>query len=272
MLNRGLLIRAFRESWPTTLLLGLVLMGVEAALAFVLPKFGAQMSKEWLQLDFARGIMQAMLGTEVADRLGPQMFQSIAWVHPVVLSLTWAHALLGGTRVPAGEVDRGTADVLMSLPVSRWEIFVSETMAWLASGVAILAAALGGNLIGAQGLPPDQQPQVGRLLIVLANLFCLYVAVGGLAWLVSSFSDRRGRAITLVFLILLALFLLNYLAEFWRPLQRIVFLSPLHYHRPINVLTQGSWPWRDMAVLVGVGAAMWGAGGVVFARRDLCTV
>jgi len=36
-MNRGLLIRAFRESWPTTLLLGLVLMGVEAAMAFVLP-------------------------------------------------------------------------------------------------------------------------------------------------------------------------------------------------------------------------------------------
>src|SRR5262245_48845120 len=61
-MNRGLVIRAFRESWPATLLLGLVLMGVEAALAFVLPKFGAQISEQWLQLDFARGIMQAMLG------------------------------------------------------------------------------------------------------------------------------------------------------------------------------------------------------------------
>ena len=45
-MNHGLIIRAFRELWQTTLLLGLVLMGVEAALAFVLPKFGAQMSQE----------------------------------------------------------------------------------------------------------------------------------------------------------------------------------------------------------------------------------
>ena len=42
-MNRGLIIRAFRELWQTTLVLGLVLVGVEAALAFVLPKFGAQM-------------------------------------------------------------------------------------------------------------------------------------------------------------------------------------------------------------------------------------
>jgi ABC-type transport system involved in multi-copper enzyme maturation permease subunit len=271
-MNRGLIIRALRESWPTTLVLGLVLLGVEAALAFVLPKFGAQMSQEWLQLDFARGIMQAMLGTEIADRIGPQMFASMAWVHPVPLALAWAHAIVSCTRVPAGEVDRGTADVLLGLPVSRWEVFISETIVWLGCGAAILMAALAGNVLGGLPLPPDQRPNLPRLLIVLINFYCLYCAVGGLAWLVSSLNDRRGRAMTIVFLVMLALFLLNYLAQFWQPLERFVFLSPLHYHRPVNVLGNGAWPWHDLSVLLGAGGAMWLAGGVVFARRDLCTV
>jgi len=252
--------------------LGLVLMGVETALAFVLPKFGAQMTQEWLQMDFARGIMQAMLGTEIADRIGPQMFQAMAWVHPVVLALAWAHALVCCTRVPAGEVDRGTADVLLGLPVSRWEVFLSETLVWLACGAALLAAALSGNILGGLALPPAQQPQLSRILLVLLNFFCLYGAVGGLAWLVSSLSNRRGRAMTIVFLILLALFLLNYLAAFWQPLEKFAFLSPLHYHRPVEVLGNGAWPWRDMGVLTAVGGMLWLAGGVVFARRDLCTV
>ena len=271
-MNRGLIIRAFRELWPTTLVLGLVLLGMEAALSFVLQKFGAQMSQEWLQLDFARGIMQAMLGTEIADRIGPQMYQSMAWVHPVVLALAWAHALQCCTRVPAGEVERGTADILLGLPVSRWEVFFSETLVWLACSVALLAAALAGNMLGGLALPPEQRPQLVRLLIVLLNLFCLNGAVGGLAWLVSSLSNRRGRAMTIVFLILLALFLLNYLAQFWAPLENFVFLSPLHYHRPVNVLASGTWPWRDLGVLTGAGAALWLAGGAVFAKRDLCTV
>lgn len=271
-MNRGLIIRAFRELWSTTLVLGLVLMGVEAALAFVLPKFGSQISQEWLQMDFARGIMQAMLGAEIGDRIGPQMFQAMAWVHPVVLALAWAHAVVCCTRVPAGEVDRGTADVLLGLPVSRWEVFLSETLVWLGCGAAMLAAALAGNLLGGLALPSEQRPQLSRILLVLLNFFCLYGAVGGLAWLVSSLSDRRGRAMTIVFLILLALFLLNYLAQFWQPLEKFVILSPLHYHRPVNVLGSGAWPWRDMGVLTGVGGVMWLAGGVVFARRDLCTV
>src|SRR6266853_3792180 len=203
-MNRGLIFRAFRESWPTTLVLGLVLFGVEAALAFVLPKFTGQMSQEWLQMDFARGIMQAMLGAELADRIGPQMFEAMAWVHPVVLALTWAHAIISCTRVPAGEVDRGTADVLLGLPVSRWEVFISETRVWRVCGVGILAAALAGNLLGGLGLPAEQRPPLARVLIVLINLYCLYASVGGLACLVASFSNRRGRAITVVFLVLLA--------------------------------------------------------------------
>jgi len=54
-------------------------------------KFGAQMSEQLL--DFERRIIQAMLGADVSDRIGPQMLQSIAWVHPVVLALTCGHAM-----------------------------------------------------------------------------------------------------------------------------------------------------------------------------------
>src|SRR5262245_42717610 len=134
-MNWGLLQRAFRESWATTLGFGLVLLGVEAALTFVLTKFGAQISQQ--MLDFERRILQAMLGAEASDRIGPQMLQSIAWVHPVVLALLLAHAILFGTRVPAGEVDRGTVDVLLSLPVSRWQIFLSESFIWVMSAVTV---------------------------------------------------------------------------------------------------------------------------------------
>jgi ABC-2 type transport system permease protein len=225
-----------------------------------------------LQLDFVRAIMLAMLGAEVAERIGPQMFQSMAWVHPVVLALVWAHTLVCCTRVPAGEVDRGTIDVFLGLPVSRWEVFLSETLVWLICGVAVLVAALAGTLIGGLALPTAERPALARFLLMWLNLFCLYGAVGGLAWLVSSLSNRRGRAMAIVFLIFLALFVLNYLAQFWPPLGQFVFLGPLHYLRPVDVLASGAWPWHDLLVLAGAGGVLWLAGGVIFARRDLCTV
>ena len=271
-MNRGLIIRAFRELWLITLVLSLVFMGIEAMLAYVLPKFSDQMSQDWLKVEYARRIYKAMLGMELGDSIVLQMFQAMAWVDPPVIALVWAHAVVCCIRVPPGEVDPGTVDVFLGLPVSRREVFLSETFVWLACGVAMFAAGLSGNLLGGLSLPPEQRPQFTRMLLVLLNFFCLYVAVGGLAWLVSSFSSRKGRAMTIIFLILLVLFLLNYLVQFWQPLEKFAFLSPLHYHRPVDVLRSGAAPWSDMFVLMTAGAVMWIAGGIVFARRDLCTV
>jgi ABC-type transport system involved in multi-copper enzyme maturation permease subunit len=270
--NRGLVIRAFRELWSVTLLLALLLMAVEAAIAFVLARFGAEFANEWTHVKLARTIMEAMLGTKILEGIGPAMFQAVAWVHPVVFALSWAHAMVSCSRVPAGEVDRGTADVLLGLPVSRREVFLSETFVWLVCGAGLLAAALAGNMLGSAALAPDERPPLARLLPVLLNFFCLYWAVGGLTWFVSSLSNRRGRAMTVVFLILLLLFLLNYLAQFWKPLELFVFLSPLHYLRPVSIIGDGVWPWGDMTVLAITGGLFWIAGGIVFARRDLCTV
>jgi ABC-type transport system involved in multi-copper enzyme maturation permease subunit len=168
--------------------------------------------------------------------------------------------------------DSGTADVLLSLPVSRWELFLSETFVWLASGVAILAGALAGNLLGGWALPPEERLPIARLLLVLLNLFCLYASVGGFAWLLSSLSNRRGRAITIAFIVLLSLFLLSYLAQFWSVVEHIVFLSPLQYHRPAAILSTGICPWLDIAILFGAAVTLWCVAGLVFAQRDLCTV
>jgi hypothetical protein len=89
---------------------------------------------------------------------------------------------------------------------------------------------------------------------------------------VSALSDRRGRAITLVFAVVLASFLLNYLAQFWSVAEKVSFLSILTYYRPLVILRDGSCPVKDMAILLTIASLLWSAAGVVFARRDLCTV
>ena len=108
--------------------------------------------------------------------------------------------------------------------------------------------------------------------IVIANLFCLYLAVGGLGWLISSLSERRGKAIAIVFSILLASFLLSFLAQFWEPARRISWIGLLNYYQPLAILQSESWPWRNMAVLTVFGGVCWLVGGVIFARRDIRTV
>jgi ABC-2 type transport system permease protein len=270
-MNRGLLLKAAFEIWPSTLLCGGLLFGVEAILAYVLPTFQAQFSESLLQLQFIQKLLSAMLGVEASGQLGPEVFMTLPWVHPVVLALVWSHALLCCTRMPAGEIDAGTADLTFTLPVTRWGILRSETAVWLAGGAIILVLALLGNILGGSSVPIEQRPDLARTLIVFANLACVYLAVGGLTWLVSAASSRRGPAITVAFLLLLASFLLNYLAQFWEPAKQMAFLGLLNYYRPLFVLRDGLVPWRAMGTLLLASLTLWTAAGVVFSRRDIST-
>ena len=46
----------------------------------------------------------------------------------------------------------------------------------------------------------------------------------------------------------------------------------MNYYKPLLVLRDAAWPVRDMLVLAMMGVAAWLAGGVLFSRRDICTV
>jgi len=271
-MNRGLLAKALRESWPGTLLFGAGLALVEAILAFVLPRFQDQISILWSQVPFIQYLFQALLGADVGGRLGTEVLTCIAWLHPAVLALVWGHATVHCTRVPAGEVDRGTVDVLLGMPLSRWQIYRTEAVLWLASGIAILLMGAAGNILGSLAVAGVLRPDPRRLAGVIANLFGLYFAVGGLAWLVSALSDRRGWAMGVVFAFVLGSFLLNYLAHFWSLADHLSFLSVLHYYRPLPIFRDGAWPVRDIAVLFASGTTLWTAGGLIFARRNLSTL
>ena len=271
MLNRGLLLKTIREAWLGTLLFGLGLFIFEGLLAHVFPTFFEEMAAPLLNLPFFRNILRALLGADVGDSLGPTVLSSFAWVHPVALILVWAHEIVLCTRVPAGEVDRGTMDTLLALPVSRWQMYNSETLIWLASGVGVLLMGLAGCLLGGQTVASEHRAEIGLLLKILANLGCLYIAVGGLTLLVSAVSERRGRAVAAVFAIVLASFFLNVLAQYWDLAERIAFLSVLNYYKPFIILQNSAWPVKDMVILACTGAALWLAGGILFAKRDIRT-
>ena len=271
-MNRGIMLKAAIEMRSATLLCGGLLFGVEAVLAYVLPTFQSQFSESLRQIRFIQTFVSVMLGVNASGPLGPEVFSAFPWVHPVVLALVWSHALMCCTRMPAAEIERGTIDVTLTLPVTRWAILRSETLVWLVAAVLVMGLALLGNQAGGRYLESQSPPDLPRSLTVLANLLCLYLAVGGLAWLVSAASNQRGTAITIVFLILLASFLLNFLAQFWDVAEHISFLGLLNYYRPLFTLRDGTVPWHDMGILLASAAILWTAAGIVLSRRDICTV
>ena len=269
---RGLFTKALYEVWLPTLLFGFSLFAVKALLTYILPQIQEGLGGVLDQIPFVRSMLTALLGTELGDEITARTMQAFLWVHPVVLALVWAHEITLCTRMPAGEIDRGTIDVLLGLPVSRRAVYFCESIVWLVSGLLIIVMGLLGHRIAAPAMPEEMRPELSRAVLVMANLYCVYVAVGGIAFLVSALSDRRGRAMAIVFGIVLASFLLNFVSQFWEPAKQIAFLGIMEYYQPAQILQSGDFPIRDVAVLLFVGGSAWLLGGEVVARRSICTV
>ena len=268
---RGVLTKILHETLLGMVLFSLALLLVEVLLNLILPQILDQMDEMMARMPFMRDFVAALLGIDIEGEITAQLMQAFVWVHPTVLTLLWANETMFCTRFPAGEIDRGTIDVLLALPLSRRRIYLCETIVFLAGGVMMLGAGAIGYAIGSQSLPVENRPEWTLVALILLNLFCLYVAIGGVTFLISSFSERRGRAVFAVFSIVVASFLINFLAQFWSPAEPIAFLSVVEYYQPAKILRSGALPFGDIAVLLGIGLIAWIAGREIVARRSICT-
>lgn len=271
-MNVGVVAKCVRETWFVLLLCALGVLTAEALFAIVFPTFPMDLLQQFLQNVFFERLFRSLLGTDFGGHFGPEVLMSMAWVHPVMLAILWAAAITHFSRMPAMEIERGTIDLMLAMPVSRWRVFASEGFIGLTGGAMLVIAALVGCVLGSLSVKPDDRPPIGRVAIIICNLYCVYVAVGGMTGLVSALCSHRGRAIAIAFAVVITSFLIISLEQVWAPIEHFTFMSILNYYRPAAVFRDGAWPITHMAALIGFGGGCWLIGAVAFNRRSVCTV
>ncbi len=273
-MNIGLIRRAMREILWTTLVFAGIAAAISGLLAFMLPRIQERFMQRQFIPPPLRAFRTALFGFDGAGANAGDVAFALAWSHPILLALISAHAIMVCTRILASEVERGTVDILLSMPVSRWKLYLSETAAWLLAGAIVLGAVFAGSFIGAQYIKPELRPDFGRLALVLANLSLVYTLIAAASSLAAVLTDRRVRAVLVVLLLTVFSLLINFLyildpsLDFTR---RLRFLSFLEYYKPIQMLMENAVPWRNLAILGGLSLGLWTAAGVWLARRDVTT-
>jgi len=254
---------------------GIYLRMLQAVIVFELlfiramGEFSQEMSQLWLQQPMVRRMIQMLIGYDLATDLTPTSLMTIGLAHPLLFAFTWTFVIAITTRVLAGEVDRGTADLLLSLPVSRTQVYASVSIVWLFLGIPLNLGPLLGMWLGQRYFPLWKPIELQKLWYPTINLMCLYICIGCIATLYSSIAIRRGIAIGISMATVLFSLVIMFLAQFWRLPPAVMKLSLLNYYRPLLVIRSHEWPVRDMAVLLGVGLTAWIAGAIWFARRDV---
>jgi ABC-2 type transport system permease protein len=208
--------------------------------------------------------IRALVGNDVA--LSSAGFLALGYAHPFFMILLSAWVVRTSSAAVAGEVGRGTMDLLATRPVPRWQ-FVAVGAITVAMGVAvILATAWLATTIGLWLRPLEAR--ASAFAPVLLNAGLLFAAWGAVGLAVSATRRDGGQAIGWTTTLLAVSFALDYIARLWTPVAWLRPLSLFRYYEPQAVLAAGVSTTSVLVLLAVTGAAS-AAAVVVMRRRDL---
>jgi ABC-2 type transport system permease protein len=235
---------------------------------FALNSVPREQTAQWFRLPWVRSLISALVGADVADFAKPGGILSLGFSHPLVWVLLVGFSLTLSSGALAGEVDRGTMDVLATLPLSRAAIYTSISAALFVMASALcwfawIGAKIGLWLTGCPDVPMD------LFAIVTCNLSTAVVMVSSLGLAISAAANRRGVAVAAAFFVIFYSFVLNFLCSLWPALRPLSFTGFLHYYAPLVVIRDEAWPWANIGVLFAEAFVCWVAGLALFVRRDI---
>src|SRR2546427_1697848 len=176
--------------------------------------------------------------------------------------------LLAASRMLRGEEDRGSLDMLLSLPRPRLAVALEKLSAmW----TALLAMGLLIGLLTFAGGPEvGGQLRLGGGILFGLNLALLCAVIGGLALLISQFTQEAGTAAGWTAGLLLIFIVLDMVHRVIPNSEWISRLSPIYYYNrskplvPSYGTNAGAMLLLLILALVLSAAAVW-----LFARRDV---
>lgn len=234
------------------------------------PSFSKE-SEKFLELAdaYPEAVMKAM-GVDIMSMFGSlegfiagEHF-SIVWpIILIILTLSYASAAI------AGEVDKGTIELLLAQPISRLKIFLAKYF----SGLVIIAAFI---LLSNFSVVPfallhnvDLQIQNYLAISILGFLFAF--AIFGICIMLSSLSSARGRPMAITGGLLIIMYALNVFAAFQESVENLKYASFFHYYNFAAAAIHNQLDILDVAVFLVVGIVTAIIGAYIFVKRDIAT-
>jgi Putative exporter of polyketide antibiotics len=190
------------------------------------------------------------------------------WKYGFTILVVAIWPLLACSRLLRGEEERGSLDILLSLPRGRWRVALEKlTAVWTALlGMGLLIALLtfaGGQRVSANfGL--------GDALLFGLNVVLICGVFGSIALLLSQFTRERGTASGLTGGLLLVFIVLDMVHRVIPNTEWISRLSPVYYYNLSKPLVPSyGTNVGAMLVLLALSILLSGAALVFFVRRDI---
>jgi ABC-2 type transport system permease protein len=227
-------------------------------------------------------IMQTLMGGQEISLFRPTDMLSIGYVHPLVQTILCVWAIGRASGAVAGEIDRGTMELLLAQPLPRYRLILAHLVVDGLTIPLLCLSVWAGNWLGAWLvgiLEIGAARESSRLLVdprifapALVSVAALLFAVSGYTMWLSSRGRFRGRVLGLAVLITLLQFLINAVGQLWDAIAWLRPYTVFFYYQPQRAILGRGTLADELAsagVLFAVGAAGYALALWTFCRRDL---
>jgi ABC-type transport system involved in multi-copper enzyme maturation permease subunit len=265
-----MLVRTWWDYWLMLLISSGTLFGFHWLAVTFLPMYDLR-----LRLNYIRRMppfVKAMFGPDLLSITSMTAMNSFAYLHPVTLAILMAIAIVLPSWMLVGQIDRGTIELTLSTPTSRKKIVSTTIIAGLIAGAILSASMLLGTWVGIQNTKLPEPIVFKYTALIELNLFALYVLCMSVSIFVSSICSLRGTAVGLTMAFCVGSYLVHFLSEWWKLIEKIAFLGPIYYFRPIKIAAGTYNPTQDILILLGVSAVLMIISTIWFSKRDIAVV
>jgi ABC-2 type transport system permease protein len=228
------------------------------------PSFAEQMASFEELMDLA--IYQAM-GISMAGFEG-FIASTVTNLVPVILCI---YAVINGTGTLAGEEDDGRLELIVSLPIPRWQIVTVKTVALGIALLIILAIVGAGAALTMEMITISVETRVTSLDVFLSLLAAwpLAMAVGMISLFLGAFSPNRRIASAIATVVVLVSYLGSNLSGMISSLEKIEKLFLFHYYEATAQALEVGQQTDNMIALLVISLVAFGLALIFFQRRNI---
>lgn len=211
-------------------------------------------------------IVQAMIGSAHIDVNSFEGYMATKGLSMMGLIIGIYLAFLASGSL-AGEIERKTMDLHLSLPLSREHMVLSKSLAIVPIIVLIGIAQLLAIYLSA--LYIHHNVAMIWFAYVVLSISLLDLAAGALAMVVSAFMDDGKKAVLVTIGIFIAMYFIETIGSVVSSINWLRTFSLFHYQEVSGILATHTVTWSNMLVLLAVASILMALAIYVFKQRDI---
>ncbi len=193
---------------------------------------------------------------------------AVGYQEPLVLLLYMLFAVGVPTALLAGEVQRGTMELILSRHTTKTHVYICAGIITVTGMFALVIVMFLGTVTSINLYDFGQKIPLYCFFKLAVNGGILASAVGGIAQL-SAACFRRGMAVSLTVAYLVVNYFIMIITQWWPRMKWLDPVTIFNYVDGAKIFSETGWPMGDMFVLISLLVVSTLLGGVIWSRRDL---